>query len=106
MKILKKYWVLIITAVLLIITACRIIYVNVTYPSGKIKYINVDDDMNYKNISANRTGRVILPDKILKQKRKLINYCMDMLITVSIHLIMTTTLIIIHMMIIMFLHSI
>ncbi len=51
MKIIKKYWVLIITAVLLIITACRIIYVNVTYPSGKIRYINVDDDMNYKNIS-------------------------------------------------------
>lgn len=48
MKIIKKYWVLIITAVLLIITACRIIYVNVTYPSGKIKYINVDDEMNYK----------------------------------------------------------
>ena len=41
MKIIKKYWVLIITAVLLIITACRIIYVNVTYPSGKIRYINV-----------------------------------------------------------------
>ena len=59
MKNIKKYLGLIIVAVVIIITACRIIYVNVTYPSGKIKYISIDDDMNYGGVSFNISNHTI-----------------------------------------------